>query len=482
MPSEALLVDLRKLVSPDRIVTDPAELFVYDADGLTIARSKPAAVVFPKTTDEVVELVKLLARLDVPIVPRGTGTGLAGGCIAFDNGVIISTARMTRILKIDLENRVAHVEAGVRNTALTEAVALLPGGSDYHFSPDPSSQRASTIGGNAATNAGGIHVLKDFVTSNHVLGLEMVLPDGTVLTCGGKDGAYESGNFDLPGLICGSEGTLGIITRLWVRLSPKPASFRTIVSIFTDTAAAGQFVADVIRDGHLPAAMEMLDGAMVKVIEDAYHFGFPPNAQSLVLTEIDGIDSLLDGQMFQIVSLSKKNRAFSTETSSDPEKRAKLWKMRKSAFGAIGRISTSFCTQDACVPRSKLPQVLTRIVEIGQKYGLQIPNVFHAGDGNVHPILLYDERNEDQVRNVLAASEEILKYCIDVGGTLTGEHGVGIEKLHLMPYLFDPATMKQMDRVKRAFDPGERINAGKMIPSEKVTVDLLKKPGRMAPQ
>jgi glycolate oxidase len=388
---------------------------------------------------------------------------------------------MTRILKIDLENRVAHVEAGVRNTALTEAVGVIPGGGAYHFSPDPSSQRASTIGGNAATNAGGIHVLKDFVTSNHVLGVEMVLVDGTILNCGGEDGACESGNFDLPGLICGSEGTLGIITRLWVRLTPKPMGFRTIVSIFTATADAGRFVAEVIREGHLPAAMEMLDGSMVKVIEDAYHFGFPATAQSLVLTEIDGIDELLDKQAEAIVGLSKKNKAVSTEASADAGRRAQLWKMRKSAFGAIGRISTSYCTQDACVPRSKLPMVLEKIVAIGEKYGLKIPNVFHAGDGNVHPILLYDERDERQVQNVLEASEEILKYCIDVGGTLTGEHGVGIEKLKLMPYMFDPATMKQMDRVKRAFDPGERINAGKLVPSERIQVEL-GKPGRMAPQ
>jgi glycolate oxidase len=481
MASEALLADLAKVIPPDRIVTDPAGLFVYDADGLTIARSRPRAVVFPKTTEEVAAVGKILARLDIQISPRGTGTGLAGGCIAFDNGVVVSTSRMNRVLKIDLENRVAHVEAGVRNTALSEAVAQLPGGSDYHFSPDPSSQRASSIGGNAATNAGGIHVLKDFVTSNHVLGLEMVLPDGSVLHCGAKDGAYESGNFDLPGLICGSEGTLGIITRLWVRLSPKPSSFRTLVSIFATTTAAGQFVADVICAGYLPAAMEMLDGSMVKVLEDAFHFGFPPTAQSLVLTELDGIDGLLDNQIAQIAALSKKNQAISTEASADPERRAALWKMRKSAFGAIGRISSSYCTQDACVPRSKLPQVLNRIVQIGEQYGLKIPNVFHAGDGNVHPRLLYDERDPSQVINVLAASEEILKYCIDVGGTLTGEHGVGIEKVHLIPYMFDPNTMKQMDRVKRAFDPGERINAGKLLPSDKVVIDLLQ-PGRMAPQ
>jgi glycolate oxidase len=476
-----VITDLRAALPDGALLTDPAGLFVYESDGFTIAKARPRAVAFPGTLDEVIRVVKVLARHGVQIVPRGSGTGLAGGCVAFEQGVIVSTTRMNRILTIDLDNRVAHVEAGVRNTQLSDAVSLLPGGAGYHFAPDPSSQRASTIGGNAATNAGGIHTLKDFVSSNHVLGLQMVLADGTVLGTGAQDGCYESSGFDLPGLICGSEGTFGIITSLWVRLAPKATSFRTIVGFFSDTADACDTVSDVIGAGLLPAAMEMMDGRMVKVVEEANHFGFPPNAQALVLVEIDGIAELLDGQMNQVAEICRRHNAITVETSGDPVVRAKLWKARKAAFGAIGRISHSYCTQDACVPRSTLASVLKRIDEIGREHGLQITNVFHAGDGNVHPIFLYDDRNEAEVQNTLHAAEKVLKYCVDVGGTVTGEHGVGVEKIHLMPYLFDEPTMNQFLRVKHAFDPDERINAGKMIPSDKVSVVLIK-PGRHVPQ
>jgi glycolate oxidase len=461
-------------------MTDPGSLLAYESDGFTIAKARPAAVIFADSTSQIVDIVHLLEKHDAQIVPRGSGTGLTGGCVAFDNGVIISTARMNRILDIDIANRVAEVEAGVRNTQLSDAVALVPGGAAYHFSPDPSSQRASTIGGNAATNAGGIHVLKDFVSSNHILGLEMVLPDASVIEVGARNGAYEAG-IDLPGLICGSEGTFGIITRLWVRLTPRPTSFRTIVGIFSSTADACDTVSDVIAAGHLPSAMEMMDGRMVQVVNDTFHMGFPAGAQALILTEIDGVDALLDVQMQQIVSIMRLRHALSIETSADPQTRAKLWKARKHAFGAIGRISPSYCTQDACVPRSKLADVLRRVDEIGAAHGLTINNVFHAGDGNVHPIFLYDDRDEAQVQNVLHAAEEVLQYCIDLGGTLTGEHGVGVEKLHLMPYLFDQPTMSLFQRIRHAFDPHERINAGKLIPSARITVSLLK-PGRKVPQ
>ena len=523
----SLVADLKRITAPDRVISDPSELYVYDCDGFTIARSTPGAVVFPTTTAEVVKIVKLLAQRDVQIVPRGSGTGLTGGCVAFENGVIVSTARMNKILKVDLENRVAHVEAGVRNTALSDAVAQLPlnvdiaaddvhdvhpttspsrdpvdGGAaspianrlsragaagqsqianPYHFAPDPSSQRASTIGGNASTNAGGIHTLKDFVSSNHVLGMEIVLPDGTVLEVGGKDGCYESGPFDLPGLICGHEGTFGIVTKVWVRLIPKATSFRTLVATFATTTDACGVVSDVIASGMLPAAMEMLDGRMIEIIESIYHFGLPKESQAMILTEIDGIEALLDAQMQDVIDISKKHGAITIEASSDPTTRMKLWKARKSAFGAIGKISPSYCTQDACVPRSRLGEVLEEVDKIGKEYGLQINNVFHAGDGNVHPIFLYDDRDEAQMQNVLLAAEKVLKYCIDIGGTLTGEHGVGVEKIHLMPYQFDGPTMRQFQRVKDAFDPGERINAGKLMPSEKVVVNLIK-PGRHVPQ
>jgi glycolate oxidase len=481
MIAAGVLRELSSVLPPDSILSDADELVVYESDGFTIAKARPAAVVFPTSTDEVVQVVRVLGRHRVGIVPRGSGTGLAGGCVAFDNGVIVSTTRMNKILKIDLANRVAHVQAGVRNTQLSEAVAALPGGAGYHFAPDPSSQRASTIGGNAATNAGGIHTLKDFVSTNHVFGLEMVLADGKVLRTGGENGACESGPVDLVGLICGSEGTFGIITSLWVRLSPKPTAFCTIVGLFGSSADASGAVADVIAAGILPAAMEMLDGQMVRVVEQAFGFGFPPQTQAMLLTEIDGIDELLDTDLQTILEIHKRRGAISVESSSDPERRAYLWRARKGAFGAIGRISHSYCTQDACVPRSSLPRVLERISEIGKEHGLQITNVFHAGDGNVHPIFLFDDRDEEQVQNTLRAAEKVLQFCVDVGGTITGEHGVGVEKIHLMPYLFDRATLELFARIKGAFDPEEQINVGKVVPSEKVRVTLLK-PGRHVPQ
>jgi glycolate oxidase len=477
MDVSQLLSDLGRILAAEQIVTDPGELLVYDSDAFTIARCPPGAVVFPKSVEEVIEVVKTIVRHEGTIVPRGSGTGLTGGCVGFDGGIIVSTVRLDRILSIDMTNRVAHVQAGVRNLQLSEAVAQLPDGAGYHFAPDPSSQRASTIGGNAATNAGGIHTLKDFVSSNHVLGMEMVLPDGTLFNCGAANGCYEGGPFDLPGLICGSEGTLGLLTSLWVRLVPKSRAFRTIVGTFNSTADACNTVAEVIASGILPAAMEMLDGKMVQVVNEAFNLGFG-EAQALILTEIDGIDVLLDEQLNLILKIHENNHA-RVQTSSDEQTREKLWKARKGAFAAIGRVSHSYCTQDACVPRSALPAVLARIIEIGRRHGLTIPSAFHAGDGNVHPIFLYDDRDEKQMRTVLQAAEEILDYCISVGGTITGEHGVGLEKLHLMPHQFDRATLEQFKRIKLAFDPYERINPGKLVPSDKVHLTMMHAAGEI---
>ena len=462
----AILKELIRLLPPDQVVTDPNELLVYESDGFTIARARPAAVVFPQSVEEVVRVVKFLGERGVQIVPRGSGTGLAGGCVGFENGVIVCTARMERILKIDLPNRIAHVQAGVRNTQLSDAVAAAGGGA-FHFAPDPSSQRISTIGGNAATNAGGIHTLKDFVSSNHVFAVEMVLFDASILITG-------PGPFDLTGLICGSEGTLGLITSLWVRLTPKSDGRRTCVGLFSTTSDACQTVSEVIARGILPAAMEMLDGTMVRVVDEAFHFGWDKRTRALVLTELDGVDALLDRELQDVIDIHQRHNAIDVQSSADPETRDKLWKARKGAFAAIGRISHSYCTQDACVPRSALAGVLARIDEIGRKYGLTIPSAFHAGDGNVHPIFLYDDRSEAEVQKVLHAAEEVLEYCLSVGGTVTGEHGIGVEKLHLMPRQFDHATMQAFVNVKLAFDPGEKINAGKLVPSSKHDLRLLK--------
>ena len=464
------ITELTALLGPKSVLTGDAEMRVYECDGFTVAKGTPTVVVFPTSTAQVAAAIKILSRHGIPIVPRGSGTGLAGGCVAYGEGVIISTSRMTKIESIDLKNRVAVVESGVRNTALSETVAAL--GSSLYFSPDPSSQRASTIGGNAATNAGGINTLKHGVTTNHVLGIELVTPDGEIIQA--RRGLYDGIGPDLPGLLCGSEGTLGIITRIWCKLVPKPKHFRTAYAVFTSTRDACNTVSDVTATGIVPTSMELMDGAMIRVVEDAFHYGFPVDAAALLLIEIDGVDSILDEQLELITQLCKQNNATDVKGCSDPKRRAELWSARKRAFGAIGRISHSYCTQDACVPRSKLPDAMDNIIRIGAKYGLKITSVFHAGDGNVHPILLFDEADPEQVQRVMHASEEILEYCISIGGTITGEHGVGVEKIHLMPKMFNPATIRTFQRLKETFDPDHRINDAKLIPSDRLTVQLLK--------
>jgi glycolate oxidase len=471
--------ELRQIVGAAGVVDQADELVVYECDGMPLAKGWPTAVVFPTSTAQVSACVRTLARHGLPMVPRGSGTGLAGGAVVFGGGVVVCTSRMTGIESIDLANRVALVQAGVRNTALSDAVAAAcartSGGQRgrlLHFSPDPSSQRASTVGGNAATNAGGINTLKYGVTSNHILGLEVVLPDGGVLTTR-PGGLCDGIGPDLPGLLCGSEGTLGIITRLWCRLVPKPRAFRTLYAVFPSTFDACQTVSDVIATGIVPTSMEMMDGAMIRVVEDAFHYGFPTEARALLLLEIDGVEQVLDDQIEQIVLLSRKNHAAELKRCADAAERAKLWSARKRAFGAIGRISHSYVTMDACVPRSLLPQVMEKINQIGETWGLKITSVFHAGDGNVHPILLFDESQPQQVQQTLRCAQEILEYCIGIGGTITGEHGVGIEKLHLMTRQFSPATIDAFQAVKDAFDPGHHCNDGKLIPSDTLHIELL---------
>ena len=480
--SPALLNDLAAILPAGAVRSDPAEMLVYECDGFTLAKGRPAVVVFPETAAQVAAAVRVLARHGVPIVPRGSGTGLTGGSVSA-GGAIVSTVKLNRILTVDVPNRVAHVQAGVRNTQLSEAVTKVPGGERYHFAPDPSSQRASTVGGNAATNAGGIHTLKDFVTSNHVLGVELVTADGEILTLGAINGCAES-PFDLPGLICGSEGTLGILASLWVRLAPKSAAFRTIRATFSSQQDGCGAVSAVIAAGHLPAAMEMLDGRMVRLVAETFGLGIPPEAQALVLCELDGIDALLDAEAAGVAAIFDAHGCTGHQTSADPAQRESLWKARKAAFGAIGRISPSYCTQDACVPRSRLAEVLAKVDEIGRAHGLTINNIFHAGDGNVHPIFLYDDRDPKQVSNVLAAAEAVLRACIDLGGTATGEHGVGLEKLHLMPYQFDAATLAAFGKVKAAFDPARRINADKLLPRHDLQMPPTPppQPGRRVPQ
>ncbi|MEX0746151.1 MAG: FAD-linked oxidase C-terminal domain-containing protein [Phycisphaeraceae bacterium] len=463
---------MQDVVGVDAVLHDGSELRVYESDGFPIARGLPTVVVFPRTTEQVSACIRAAAAHDLPIVPRGSGTGLAGGAVAYGGGAIVCTSRMREVESIDIANRVAVVQAGVYNAALSEAVAAAPGGEYLHFSPDPSSQTASTVGGNAATNAGGINTLKHGVTSSHVLGVELVLPDGRIVqTTPGP--LYDRPGPDVTGLLCGSEGTLGIITRVWCRLTPRPRHFRTVYAVFNSSYAACRSVADVIAAGIVPTSMEMMDSAMIRVVEDAFHYGFPTSAQALLLLEIDGIDAVLDEELADIINICRANDAGDVQQCADPARRDELWSARKRAFGAIGRISPSYCTQDACIPRSKLPEAIERIAELGKAANITITNVFHAGDGNVHPIMLFDEDDPEQVQRTLELSERILEYCISIGGTITGEHGVGIEKLHLMEKMFTPETIGTFQRLKRAFDPDGRINEGKLIPSDRVRIDLL---------
>lgn len=479
MPSLAqALQELRRIVGDTAVLSDPDELLAYEADGFYVARGVPSAVVFPTDTDQVSACVKTLRRHGIAMVPRGSGTGLAGGCVAFCGEVLISTVRMTRIESIDLANRVAVVQAGVLNLALSEAVAppedwkAIPPGANYRFSPDPSSQHAATIGGNAATNAGGVNTLKHGVTTNHVLGMELVLPDGEILRTRCAP-LYDGIGPDLPGLLCGSEGTLGIITRLWCRLVPRPVSFRTVYGVFHSTVAACQAVSDVIASGIVPTSMEMMDGAMIKVVEDAFHYGFPTDAQALLLIEIDGIEAALDQQLATVVECCRSNGARNVEHCSDAHRRTQLWSARKRAFGAIGRLHVAYFTQDACVPRSLLPQTLAEIQRIGDRHRLRISNVFHAGDGNVHPIFFFDEADPQQVQAAMRAAADILAYCVRIGGTITGEHGVGVEKLHMMPVMFPPSTIAAFQRIKEVFDPDRQLNDGKLIPSDRLEIRLI---------
>lgn len=470
----SLVDELRDIVGSDGVLSAHSELVVYECDGFVIEKNSPDIVVFPRTTEQVAEIVKLCNRHDVPLVPRGAGTSLAGGCLPVGGGVMIVFTRMKEILEINLRDRYAVVEPGVVNVWLTRALR----GSGYHYAPDPSSQGACTIGGNVATNSGGPHTLKYGVTVNHVLGVEAVMPDGRVLQFGGPH--EDTPGLDLVGTLVGSEGTLAIVTKVWVRLTPDPQGYRTMLGVFNSVDDATQAISDIIGAGIIPAALEMLDQGIVGALEDAFQFGFPLDAEALLLIEVDGLEAGLDKQRDQIVEICRAAGAREVRQATDAKERQKLWKCRKQAFGAIGRLSPSYCTQDGVVPRTKVPYILKRIREIGEKHGIRIVNVFHAGDGNLHPVLLFDERDADQTQRVLVASGEILDECIACGGSVTGEHGIGVEKISFMHKLFSADDLEAMDRLRIAFNPAGNLSPGKMLPTAGACGMEQKHPGRRA--
>jgi glycolate oxidase len=373
---------------------------------------------------------------------------------------------MNRILDVDLENRTARVEAGLVNLWLTNEVAHL----GYHYAPDPSSQGACTVGGNVAENSGGPHTLKYGVTTNHVLGLRMVLPDGEVLDLGGP--AFDIPGYDLRGVVIGSEGTMGIVTEVLVRLTRTPQACRTALAIFDRVEDASQTVSDIIGRGIVPAALEMMDRMIISAVEEAYHFGFPAGSEAALIVELDGLTAGIDRSVEQVVEIFRQNNARSVRLAQTEDERKLLWASRKGAFGAIGRLSPSYVTQDGVVPRTRLPEVLSRIAEIGARHALAIANVFHAGDGNLHPIILFDERDREQLSRVIRASEEVLKLCVEVGGTITGEHGIGVEKMNLMPLLFSPEDLTLMQRVRDVFNRDGLCNPGKVFPTSRSCVEL----------
>jgi len=462
---DGLAARLRGLAGSDAVIDHPDALAVYECDGYTLERATPDIVVLPRTPEQVAAVVRLLWSEKVPFVPRGAGTGLSGGTLPLEAPVMICTSRLNRIEAIDRTNRRVVAQAGVVNQWVSNAVRA----DGLLYAPDPSSQPACTIGGNVAENSGGPHTLKYGVTTNHVLGVELVLPDGEVVALGGP--VEERPGYDLVGLVVGCEGTFGIVTRATLRLTRIPEAHRTVLAVFDSVDAASEAVSGIIAGGIIPAALEMMDGLILGAVEAAYHVGLPTDAGAVLLVELDGLAIGLDPQMERIDAVCRAHGVRELRVARDEAERAALWKCRKRAFGAVGRLAPSYCTQDGVVPRTRVPDILRTIAAAGERHRLRIGNVFHAGDGNIHPILLFDERDPDEVKRVLAAGREILEACVALGGSVTGEHGIGVEKIAQMPLLFAPDDLLAMVRLRAVFDPEQRANPHKIFPDAKVCVE-----------
>ena len=459
MMGPALVEALGAIVGPKWVRHRRAELRTYTMDGLPTRESYPGMVVMPGTAAQVREVVRLLHLADVPFVARGAGTGLSGGAVADPDAVLVALTRMNRILSVDRARRRAVVQPGVVNARLSEAVAPL----GLHYVPDPSSQSACTVGGNVAENAGGPHCLKYGVTTNHIVQLDVVLPDGSEVRLGSPHG--EPWGPDLVGLFVGSEGMFGIVTGITVRLEPLPPSVRTMLADFPTVRAASEAVSSVIATGIVPAAMEMMDRACVAAVEASiYAAGYPTDAAAVLLVELDGQAGAVEAEAGMVQAILLERGARTVRSASTPADRARLWQGRKKAFGAMGRIAPDLAVQDAVVPRSALPDIMDRIAQIRDRHGLSISNVFHAGDGNLHPNISFDRRDAGVAHRVHLACTEIMAACVEAGGSITGEHGVGSDKLDYMPWIFDAETLGAMRAVRRVFDPGERANPGKVVP------------------
>ncbi|PPB82339.1 glycolate oxidase [Albidovulum inexpectatum] len=451
-----IVAQLRASLGPDSVIEDPVELRAYECDALTAYRCPPLAVVLPRSTREVSEVLRLCHRMKVPVVPRGAGTSLAGGAMPTEDSVVIGLSRMNRVLEFSPADRFIRVEAGRTNLSVTSAVE----GEGFFYAPDPSSQLACSIAGNIAMNSGGAHCLKYGVTTNNLLGVRMVLMDGTVVDIGGP--WMDAGGLDLLGVICGSEGQLGIVTEATLRVLPKPEGARPVLIAFDSNEVAGACVADIIRAGVLPVAIEFMDRPCIRACEAFAHAGYP-DCEALLIVEVEGSDAEIDEQLGLIRQIATRHDPVEFRESHDEAEAARIWLGRKSAFGAMGQISDYMCL-DGTIPVSSLSRVLGRIGALSRQFGLDVANVFHAGDGNLHPLILYDANKPGDLEKCEALGAEILKLCVEVGGCLTGEHGVGIEKRDLMPVQYSPADMEAQMRVKDVFDPDWLLNPGKVFP------------------
>lgn len=461
-PVDTLTPQLRAICGDEGVITDSARRRTYESDGLVYHAAQPGVVALPSTPQQLLETVRLCAEHEVPFVPRGAGTGLSAGALPNSDGVLIVTSRMRRVLEIDIENECAVVEPGVANLDITRAAA--PYG--YYYAPDPSSQQVCSVGGNVAENSGGAHCLKYGFTVNHVRGVQFATPQGELLRLGSK--AAEAPGYDLLGAFVGSEGTLGIATEVTVRLERTPQQVSTVLAAFTSTDAGGEAVSAIISAGVLPSAVEMMDALSIEAAETAVSCGYPPGAQAVLIVELDGPAPEVDAQFAEVVTLCRSAGAFETRTASTPEERARIWKGRKSAFAAMGRISPAYIVQDGVVPRTALPEVLRRIGELSAESGVRVANVFHAGDGNLHPLVLFDDSEPGATERAAEVSGAILDLCIEHGGSITGEHGVGVDKACQMPRMFSPADVQTMERFRSAFDPAGIANPEKLLPTPRL--------------
>jgi glycolate oxidase len=455
----AIVRALKKIVPGEGVIADPAALVPYESDGLSAYRQTPLAVVLPETTDQVARLLAWCQANGVKVVPRGAGTSLSGGALPLTDGVVLGMAKFNRILEVDYANRCAVVQPGVTNLGITQAVQ----GDGFYYAPDPSSQIACTIGGNVAENSGGVHCLKYGLTTNNLLGVEIVTMAGEVIRLGGR--GYDAAGYDLLGLFTGSEGLLGVVTEVTVRLLPTPQAARALLLGFPSVEAAGATVADIIAAGVIPAGLEMMDKPAIRAAEAFVGAGYPTDAEALLIVELDGPEAECAELAGHVRALAKARGADFIRVSQDEAERLAFWAGRKAAFPAVGRISPDYYCMDGTIPRGQLPHVLTRIYEMAGEYGLGVANVFHAGDGNLHPLILYDADNPGELERAEAFGAEILKLCVAVGGVLTGEHGVGVEKRDLMGEMFDPTDLACQQRVKCAFDPDLLLNPGKVFPT-----------------